>query len=82
LEQFPTISIVVGSTLNRRLIKVQPSDYTLGLGGEQIMLLIQPHPNEKADYILMGVPFMRAFYTVFDLENGRMGLAGNVTDHN
>ena len=39
-------------------------------------LLIKQEPNANTKHWLMGDPFLRAYYSIYDLESKKVGLAG------
>jgi len=56
---------------------LSPADYILKLSPTDCVLGIQAvdFPHEISDIIMMGVPFIKAFYTHLDFGNKRVGFA-------
>ena len=42
--------------------------------------IIEDH-DPNSNYWLLGDPFLRAFYSIYDMENLKVGLTGEIYDH-
>jgi len=45
-------------------------------------LLIRPETNVNSTFWLMGDSFLRAYYSIYDMENARIGLVGKANNTN
>ena len=68
LLNLPTLHIVIGGVD----YALQPADYMI----EGVVGIMQILPNSgEADFIILGDTFLKTYYTVFDMDNERIGIA-------
>ena len=79
-DLFPTLKIIY----ERFTLNVNPKDYFLyekdPLSGKfRCRLTFRKEMKDMVDYWLLGDPFLRAFYTIYDIDEDRIGFVGNIT---
>ena len=65
---------------------MRPSDYLLyervdTSDKKMCMVTFQEELRAEASFWLLGDSFLRAFYSIYDAENMRIGLVGDITVH-
>ena len=70
------MSFQIGSTDKQYLVYMRPKDYLMNFGTNNCAVLVNEETDSKA-YIL-GDSFLRAYYSIYDMENTRVGLVGMV----
>jgi len=55
---------------------MMPENYLKDYGRGRCILLIKPELGATKDLWLMGDPFLRTYYSIYDMENYRIGLVG------
>ena len=69
-SKYDTISLFIN---DRYYFKLSPESYVLDIGyGDKCFL---PFQYNQEDYWVLGEPFFRNFYTVFDAQKGIIGIA-------
>lgn len=74
LQRLPTLELIFGSTV----FKIEPKDYVLWDDDRDTFCLILLLPSPSTDMWVLGDVFMRTVYTLFDLENRRIGFLKNI----
>lgn len=76
LALFPTIEVIF---TNHVRVTLEPHHYIHTRTDSHVChVLISPIPSPDEALIILGNPFMRKYYTLFDRENRRVGLAKSV----
>lgn len=71
-DPWPVVKILVGDDTYQHWVYLTGNDY-LGLQvGDECLLMITV--SDGVDYILLGDPFLRAYYTIHDMQAMKIGL--------
>jgi len=76
LQRLPTLELVFGSSV----FKIEPKDYVLWDDDRDTFCLILLLPSPSTDMWVLGDVFMRTVYTLFDLENRRIGFLKTIEE--
>lgn len=74
LQRLPTLELIFGNSV----FKIEPKDYVLWDDDRDTFCLILLLPSPSTDMWVLGDVFMRTVYTLFDLENRRIGFLKNI----
>lgn len=75
-EKFPALSFLVGNEL-RHWFLLSGRDYLMfSQQHQRCALLVRDELSSTSQLWLMGDPFLRAYYSIYDMENKRIGLVG------
>ena len=72
-NQLPDLTFIVG----KLRLSVSPKQYTVRFSGTICQILVQPEDSNRD---ILGLPFLRAYYTLFDAETPRLGFARSVNN--
>ena len=76
-ESFPTITFNIGSATVQHWFQMESMDYIqYQKYSKTCAILIKAEESSEQKTWLMGDPFLRTYYSIYDLENSRIGLVG------
>ena len=70
----------MGSYFNKHWFVLKGTDY-IYYSEQTDHCWVEILPERDSSYWILGDPFLRAYYSVYDLEKGRIGLVGVVREH-
>ena len=79
-SSFPDLQILIGSYFNKHWFTLKGTDY-IYYSEQTDHCWVELMPEQDSDYWILGDPFLRAYYSVYDLDNRRVGLVGVVRPH-
>ena len=78
-EGWPTLSMHMGSEKSQHWFHLRGRDYLMKhrrSGDYKCSVLVREEAGQRRSSWLMGDPFLRAYYSIYDMENNRLGLVG------
>lgn len=76
-EKFPTLAMQVGNNNLKHWFYLKGRDYLyFSVKRQKCSLLIKPELSSTSRMWLMGDPFLRAYYSIYDMDNKRIGMVG------
>ena len=76
-DNFPTIGMNVGNSTVQHWFYLRGKDYLFYQPrNRSCALLIAAEKTQRSNMWLMGDPFLRAYYSIYDMETNMIGLVG------
>ena len=78
-EGWPTVAMLMGSENSQHWFYLRGRDYLMKhrrAGEYKCSILVKEEAGQRRLSWLMGDPFLRAYYSIYDMENDRLGLVG------
>lgn len=76
-NNFPTLGLQMGSEKSQHWFYLKNRDYiSFSRSKMECAILIKPELKATGSMWIMGDPFLRAYYSIYDMEDQRIGLVG------